>query len=54
MEEFMNDLMQFEITINTKVNEKVFCNLCHNHLPLKFIVKDCEYCLKFGNVFALS
>ena len=41
---------------DTLVNEikktKTLKQLEHNHPPLRFIVKNCEYCEKYGNVFS--
>ena len=48
----VNDFRQFvqdEIRkhcISLKKNDEK-----HNHPPVRFLVQDCEYCKKYGNVF---
>ena len=34
------------------VPEEINVSLQHSHPPLRFKVKSCEYCMKFGNVYA--
>ena len=41
-----------EIVKACTLNELKIPKIIHNHLPSNFLVKDCEYCLKFGNCFS--
>lgn len=39
---------EIEEHMKTQFNIK---DLQHNHPPLRFLVDDCAYCQKYGNVF---
>ena len=41
-------------TIANKNKETPNVTETHNHPPLPFIVKNCEFCKKYGNKFATS
>jgi hypothetical protein len=44
-------LGDFQNNITYQVKSKVTPEVTHNHLPVRFIVKGCKYCEKYGNVF---
>ena len=47
--------MIIEKEIDNYVHDKLSrqSELIHTHPPLRFIVEDCPFCQKFGNIFAL-
>tara|TARA_B100001996_G_C18135946_1_gene391045 strand:- start:110 stop:292 length:183 start_codon:yes stop_codon:yes gene_type:complete len=57
MSEVENILLDFELLIKKELHTLIDKDyegsqqIVHNHPPVTFIVKDCPYCLKYGNCF---
>ena len=39
---------ELDVVFKKQFNE---LNIVHNHPPLKFLVKNCDFCEKYGNIF---
>lgn len=44
-------LNEYQTTINNNIKMKTEPKISHNHLPVRFLVEDCECCIKYGNCF---
>lgn len=44
-------LGEFHNNVVHQVKNKLHPNLKHNHVPVRFLVENCEYCMKYGNCF---
>ena len=50
-----NELLSVSKYIQEELRKKCLTSsLQHNHPPLRFIVNNCEYCKRFGNVFVTN
>lgn len=51
---FGNLLNEYHKNIIYTIKKKNEPKIIHNHVPVRFIVNNCEYCKKYGNVFSLQ
>lgn len=43
--------MYAETTITKSVQNTQKTGIIHNHPPVRFLVKTCPHCIKYGNIF---
>ena len=44
-------LGDFHNNIVFQLKSAIHPSLKHNHVPVRFLVQNCEYCQKYGNCF---
>lgn len=52
-EDLAEALGDFHNNVVFQMKNIVHPNLKHNHVPVRFLVNNCEYCQKYGNCFTL-
>lgn len=45
-------LGEFHNVVVYEVKTKLHPDIKHNHVPVRFLVDNCEYCQKYGNCLA--
>jgi len=46
------ELGEFQNSVRFHIKKELEPKEIHNHPPVKFLVKDCPFCEKFGNCFS--
>ena len=54
MDAFNVQLLKLKVYIQNEIRKECIDEKAevHNHPPLPYVIKDCEYCKQYGNVFA--
>ena len=54
MDAFNSQLLKLKVHIQNEIRKECLeeNTEVHNHPPLPYVINNCEYCQKYGNVFA--
>lgn len=51
-DELADALGSFHSNVVYQLKTAIHPTLKHNHVPVRFVVDNCEYCQKYGNCFS--